>query len=176
MKKADRISLVEKLKTDLDGKNFVIMDYKGLNVEKFSQLRRLVKKSGYRVRVIKNTLVKKTLAAIGVAGFDDFLVEQNALIYGSGDYVELLKTMKKFGLEANLTKTKAAQIDGKPFGDNELIKISKLPTRQVLLGSIAGALFAPVSGLVFTLAYPLRALVTTLENVRQSREKTGAAK
>lgn len=170
MKKSEKIDLVTRLSADLSGKSFLLFDFKGLNVAAFSKLRRVVKKDGFRVRVIKNTLIKKALEKNSVAGFDDFLVQANALIYGVGDGAALLKDVRKFSKEANVSSTRAAYIDGKLFSDKELVALSNLPGRKALLGILAGSLASPLTGLLFALNFNLMKLVSVLENIKKNKK------
>ncbi len=67
-KKALVASLVEKIKNSPAG---VLVDYKGINVEDDTKLRRQLREAGVEYAVIKNTLIRFAAKELGFEALDD---------------------------------------------------------------------------------------------------------
>ncbi len=172
MKKEQKEHLVTELRESLGTANLmVVADYRGLDVEKISVLRRSCRKSGARLQVIKNTLAKKAIPETPFAGISAFLQGPTAITIGSGDPVSLLKVLTGFAKENESFKIKGGVISGNVFSSEQLGRIATLPSREVLLAKMLGSLTAPLTRMVGTLGNPLRGLVGILNAYK---EKKGA--
>ena len=70
---------------------------------------------------------------------------------------------------------KGGIVEGRVVGPGEIADLAALPPREVLLARLAGAFNAPLQGLAQVLSASLRGLANALDQVRQKREKEGAA-
>ena len=66
---------------------------------------------------------------------------------------------------------KGGVVEGRVVGPAEITQLADVPPREVLLARMAGALQAPLAGLVQVLAAHLRGLASALDQVRQKREE-----
>ena len=116
--------------------------------------------------VIKNTLLKRASEAAKLdAGMvkDEVLQGQTALIIANGDTVAPIQVLGKFAKEFELPKFKVGMVDGTFQDEASLSKLSTLPSRDVLLGQLLGALVSSEYGLVATLNGNLQKLVYILD-------------
>jgi len=136
-------ALAEKLKTA----NLVLLtDYRGITVEDVTSLRNTLRGTNSEYKVIKNNIVKRALNANGEAGLDSVLEGPTAVVIAD-EYVEPLKAIYNFSKENEFYKIKGGIVEGKVMDANELITLAKLPSRQELLGMLAGALLGNISKL-----------------------------
>ena len=61
------------------------------------------------------------------------------------DYLEPLKAIYKFAKDNEFYKIKGGIVEGKVLTKEELVTLAKLPSRQELLGMLAGALLGNIS-------------------------------
>ena len=135
-------ALAEKMK---DAKLILLTDYRGINVADVTALRTNIRDAKAEYKVIKNNIIKRALNSNGETGLDDILEGPTALIMSEGDYLEPLKAIYEFSKNNEFYKIKGGIIEGKVLTQEELITLAKLPSRQELLGMLAGALLGNIS-------------------------------
>ena len=148
----------------------VLGDYRGLNVKDITALRGELRKAGVEFKVVKNTLTRLAARDLGIEGLDPYLEGPTALAFGYQDPVAaakilatFAKTHKELELKGGLLGTKAISAEG-------VKALADLPSREVLLGQVLGAMRAPLQGLVNVWQAPIRGLAQGLEALRQQRE------
>jgi len=136
--------------------NFYITDASGLTVEQVNAFRKLCFKNGIEYKVVKNSLIKKALQA-NKTDFAAF--EQKAVLKGfsgimfseSGNApAKVLKQFRKDGGEKPVFK--GAFIDTDIFtGEENLDLLTKLKSKNELIGEIIGLLQSPAKNVVSAL-------------------------
>ena len=162
--KAEKNDLIEHLLKKVKASPFLfVVDYTGLTVEKFQELRKRLRTAGAEMHVSKNTLVKIAAERAGYPGeIGEVLTGQSAIITGAKDVCAAAKVMKTFSDEFEKPKMKGGVMDGK-FLDPKGIKVlADLPSREVLLSQLLGVLQAPASTLVRLLNEPAASLARVL--------------
>ena len=135
-------NLAGKLK---DAKLVLITDYRGITVEDVTKLRNDLRETKAEYKVIKNNIVKRALNANGENGLDEILEGPTAVIIAEEDYLSPLKAIYKYAKDNEFYKIKGGIVEGKVLSVEELITLAKLPSRQELLGMLAGALLGNIS-------------------------------
>ena len=136
--------LADKLK---EAKMVLLTDYRGINVADVTKLRADLRPTAVEYKVIKNNIIKRALDANGESGLDDLLEGPTAIVIGTEDYLEPSKVIYNFTKDHDFYKIKGGIIDGKVMTAEEIITLAKLPSRQELLGMLAGALLGNISKL-----------------------------
>ena len=134
--------LADKLK---EAKMVLLTDYRGINVADVTKLRADLRPTAVEYKVIKNNIIKRALDANGESALDSLLEGPTALVMSEEDYLEPLKVIYGFSKENDFYKIKGGIIEGKVVSVEELITLAKLPSRQELLGMLAGALLGNIS-------------------------------
>ena len=153
-------ALAEKLK---NAKLVLLTDYRGITVDQVTTLRNTLRDTNSEYKVIKNNIVKRALDANGENELDSVLVGPTAVVIAEEDYVEPLKAIYKFSKDNDFYKIKGGIVEGKVMTTEELITLAKLPSRQELLGMLAGALLGNISK-----------LAVALDQVRMQKEEANA--
>ena len=166
---------VEKLRDQFKQSPIVVLlDYRGLDVEKISILRRKLSESGGHMQVCKNTLIKVALDESENANeeFYGYLKGPNAALYVNeeGDPMAVLKALVKFAKENNMPKIKAGLFEGEVYDEQGVIELSKLPSRTELLGMLANVLQAPITGLAASLNNIILKLPYALNAIKDKKE------
>ena len=135
-------ALAEKLK---DAKLVLLTDYRGISVEAVTGLRNTLRDAKSEYKVIKNNIIKRALDANGESGLDEVLEGPTTIVIAEEDYVDPLKAIYNFSKENDFYKIKGGIVEGKIMTAEELIALAKLPSRQELLGMLAGGLLGTIS-------------------------------
>ena len=139
--------LAEKLK---EAKLVLLTDYRGITVEQVTALRNTLRDTKSEYKVIKNNIVKRALNTNGENGLDSVLEGPTAVVIAD-EYLDPLKAIYNFSKNNEFYKIKGGIIEGKVVSVEELITLAKLPSRQELLGMLAGALLGNISKLAVAL-------------------------
>ena len=134
--------LVERLNGSCAG---VIVDYKGINVEDDTKLRKELREAGVDYTVVKNTLLKRAIAETELNGLDAVLEGTTALATSADDYVAAARILSKFADSHKNFEIKNGFIDKEVIGLEKISGLAKLPSREILLANVLGAFQAPIS-------------------------------
>lgn len=134
--------LAEKMK---NAKLILLTDYRGITVDDVTSLRNDLRNVNAQYKVIKNNIVKRALAANGETSLDAVLEGPTAVIISEEDYLAPLKAIYNFSKDNDYYQIKGGIVEGKVVSVEELITLAKLPSRQELLGMLAGALLGNIS-------------------------------
>ena len=143
--KEDEVNaLVEKMK---DAKLILFADYRGINVEDVTNLRATLRKTNSEYKIVKNNISKRALAKCEIEGLDAAVEGPTAVIIGHDDYLEPAKAIYEYTKEHDFYKIKGGVIDGKVMTAEEIVTLAKLPSRETLIGMLAGGLLGTISKL-----------------------------
>lgn len=146
-----------------------LADYRGINVDQATRLRRELTQAGVEYRVVKNNLIK--LAAKGTAAepLQRFCAGPTAIALAGADPVAPAKILSKFAKEVQAFELKAGVLGGKLLTVADINALADLPSREELLAKALASMNAPASNFVGTLAAIPRSLVQVLNAIGQSK-------
>jgi large subunit ribosomal protein L10 len=154
-----------------DSSGIVITDFQGLTVEQVSKLRRMLEKTGAQYKVIKNTLSKRVLDELSINNnMKSLFVGVTGIVFCK-DYVSAIKALTAFAKENELLKIKGGYIENKAYTVAQIKEISKLSSKQELIGKLVMLLNQPVTKLVNALSSPKRKVVYVLKSVADQKAK-----
>lgn len=140
--------LSEQLKNSVAG---VLVSYKGITVADDTKLRRELREAGVKYNVIKNTLIKRAADEIGLEGLDPALEGTTALATSESDYVAAAKVLAKFAETNKTFEIKTGFMDGAVISVDEINRLAKIPSKEILLAQVLGGFMAPISSLAIVL-------------------------
>jgi large subunit ribosomal protein L10 len=163
--KAEKTLLIEDVLKRVNASPFLfVVDYTGLTVDKFAELRKRLRGCGAEIHVFKNTLVRKAAERAGYPGdLGKTLEGQTAIVTGAQDVCSAAKVMKNFGAEFQKPKLKSGILDGKLLDSAGINALADLPSKEVLQAKLLGVLLAPASKLVRLLNEPAASLARILQ-------------
>lgn len=153
--------------------SIVVAEYRGLDVESVTKLRRTARGEGVHLRVLKNTLARRAVSGSPFAGLSDRLV--GPLMYGfSVDPVAAAKVLSSFAKGNDKLVVKAGAMPGYVMDEKGVKALATLPSRDELLAQLMATMQAPVAQFVRTLNEVPSRFVRTLAAVRDAKEKQAA--
>ena len=133
MKKQQVAALSDRIKNSCAG---VVVDYKGITVSDDTQLRHELREAGVHYTVVKNPLLGRAAEAAGLEGLESVLEGTTAIATCDDDYVASARILQKFADGHDNFAIKSGYLDGKVIALDEVIALSKLPSREALLAQI----------------------------------------
>ncbi len=150
MTKQEKNEVIEVLKGKFSQySNFYITDTESLTVAQVTDLRRHCFDKQVEMKVAKNTLIRKALEGIDAekyTGVYDSLHKVTALLFSENpkEPALILAGFRKAS-KGEKPELKAAFINGDVFvGDNQLAALTKIKTKNELIGEIIGLLNSPI--------------------------------
>lgn len=123
----------------------VIVDYKGTSVADDTALRAELRKAGVDYSVVKNTLLNIAIKGTELEGLSEVLEGTTALATSSEDHVASARILSEFADKHDNFSIKGGFLDGKVISLETINGLAKLPSKEVLLATVACAFQAPMA-------------------------------
>lgn len=175
MVRPEKAAVVEELKDKLGrAQTVVVTDYRGLNVQEITELRRQLREAGVEYRVAKNTLTTIAAREADLSELEQFLSGPTAIAFGYDEPVSAAKVISEFARLHRELEIKGGALEGNVIGVAEIQALADLPPREELLAMVARAMQGPIAGMANALQGILRNLAYALNAVREQKEGAGA--
>ncbi|MEX2013043.1 MAG: 50S ribosomal protein L10 [Candidatus Levyibacteriota bacterium] len=153
-----------------NAKGLIFTNYQGLTHKQLEGLKKAIKPLDAEYAITKNTLLKIALANKNLKTPDDAALEgPTGTLFLNADIIEPLKKLAKMIKDLNLPTIKFGILDGKVVTGEEIIKLSALPPREILLAMLASGLKSPIIGLHRALNWNLQKLMLTLTAIKDKQ-------
>lgn len=153
--------------------SIVLAEYRGLGVAAMTDLRKKARGSGIYLRILKNTLVRRAVAATPFAALSEQMI--GPLAYGiSSDPVKAAKVLYEFAKENEKFVIKAGAMPNFVMSAKDVANLAKMPSRVELIAKLMATMQAPVAKFVQTLNEVPGKFVRTIAAVRDQQEKQAA--
>ncbi len=133
---------------------FMVVDYRGLGVGHFTELRKRLSKAGSEIHVVKNSLFRLAVKEAGLADLGTTLAGQLAVVTGQKDVSAAAKVIKTFSSEFDKPKLRFGYLNSQRLETPDLMALADLPSLDVLRGKILGLIQAPATKLVMMINTP----------------------
>ena len=164
--------LIEKLKK---AKSLVLADYHGLTHKQLEDLRKSLEEAEADFIVVKNTLLKKAVEKADLSADldkEEIFQGPNALLLAYQDELIPLKKVAQYIKQFQLPELKFGLFSKKLLTKGELIALSSLPSKEVLLGKLVGGLESPLIRFNMALKWNLQKLVLALKAVENAKTRS----
>ena len=172
MNQAEKVSFVSEFRDKVKSAPVLYLtDFSGLDVKSMTVLRQRIKASGAEFLVVKNRLAKLALEELDIPDLSDSLLGPTGVVLGYGGPVEPAKALAEFAKEhGDKPVFKTGVMDGALVSVEEIQKLAKLPPREQLLASLAGALEAPMAALASALEGKIQEMAGVLDALKIQKE------
>jgi large subunit ribosomal protein L10 len=143
------------------------IDYRGITVSQVADLRTKLREADATFQVVKNTLTLRALDQVGNDTLKDFLEGPTAFTYVRGDVALAAKTLNNFAKELELLDFKGGEMEGQIVSVEQFQALTKLPSRDVLLGRLVGMVASPITGVARGLNALLSGVAVQLGQIQE---------
>lgn len=173
--KAKKVENVEKLHAELQkAGGAVVATFGKLTVAQDFELRKTVRSTGARYRVVKNTLAERAAKGTKLEGALQKLTGVTSIAFTEGDPVALAKALQKFVKENPEFSVKAGILEGKVLNVKEVEALATLPSREELMSKLLFLINAPAQRLVTVLNAAGRDVAVVLNQAVKENKFAGA--
>jgi large subunit ribosomal protein L10 len=149
----------------------VLVDYRGITVPQVTELRRQIRASGGRYRVVKNSLAKRAAAGTSFEVLAAQFTGPTAVVYTGKDPVLMAKALTTFAKTTPALSIKAAVVQGRAVTAAAVADLASLPGKAELYGRLLFVLQAPMQQLVTVLSAVPRDLMNVLAAVERKKKE-----
>lgn len=151
-------------------RDILVVDSSALDGVTANSLRLKLRKQNIRMLGVKNSLARKVLAEIGLEALGQFLSGPTTLVYGGPDIVALSKEITKWAKDIEKLQIKGGVLDGSALTPDDVVAISKGPSREELLGKIVMLALSPGAAVAGALLGPGGTVVGQVKSIAEKSE------
>lgn len=140
--------IVEEIAESIDGaQSVVLVNYCGLTVEEDTRLRKELRENGIIYKVYKNTMMNFAFKGTPCESLAPHLEGPNAVAISKTDATAPARILAKFAKDAKALEIKAGIVEGTYYDAAGMDAVSKIPSRDELLGKLLGSIQSPIANL-----------------------------
>jgi large subunit ribosomal protein L10 len=143
------------------------VDYRGISVPQAAELRTKLRDADATFRVVKNTLSERAADQAGAGDLREHLKGPTAMTFVRGDAAAAAKALADFSRATGFLAFKGGWMNGKPLTGDEIVAISRMPSREVLYGQLVGMVASPLTGLAAGLSNLISGLGRQLAQIAE---------
>lgn len=171
LEKAKKAENIAELRAKFEKANAAfIAEYKGIKAVVMNDLRKSLRANSIEFKVVRNTLARRAVAGLGAEVVTKDLKGSTAIVFSYNDAAQAAKAITQFAKEQPGLKLRGGVLGAKAITADDIVGLSQLPSREVLLAKLLGTLNAPVSGFVCVLSGVPRKLLYALNAVGSAKE------
>lgn len=142
---------------------FIVVDYRGLKVTHFTELRKRLQKTNAEIHVVKNSIFQIAAKESGIGEMNGALAGQIAVVTGQKDVSAAAKVVKSFGAEFDKLKIQFGFLNNQRLDAAAILALADLPSLDVLRAKLLGLLNAPATKLVVLINTPASQLARVVK-------------
>lgn len=175
--RAKKKELVETLSSELKNVTSVIVStYTKQTVAQDYELRKALRSTGAKYRVVKNTLVERASKGTKVEEGLKNLAGVTSIAYTSGDPVALAKALSKYAKDNPEFTFKAGVVEGRVISIKEIESLATMPSKEEIYSKLLFLLNAPAQRLATVMNTVGRNLAVVVnQGVQEKKFKDAAA-
>lgn len=142
---------------------FIVVDYRGLTVTNFSELRKRLRGTGSEVHVVKNSIFRVAAKEAGIADLKGTLAGQLAVVTGQKDVSGAAKVLKTFVTEFSKGAVHFGYLNNERLENKDLMELADLPSLEVLRAKLLAMIQTPATQIARILNTPGQQLARVLQ-------------
>jgi large subunit ribosomal protein L10 len=175
-KKAEKAATVAEITSRLKASSTAVLaDYRGMTVGQMRDLRSKLRDGNIEMMVVKNTMARRAAKAAGYEPLSAELVGPIAMLFAAEDVSAPARILNDYIRANRKMVIKGGLLEGQVIKADAVTELADLPSREVLLSRLLGAMQAPLGNLASVLQAPLSKLARTLDAVRTQKESQSPA-
>lgn len=169
----EKAAMYNEVQENVSGALYMLLtDYKGMTMPETDEFKKLLRGADARLKVVKNSHLGLISSGIGLDGLADKLTGPTAMIFGSGDVVEVAKILKKFSAgKNNKLAIKGGVLEGAVLSVQDVGALADLPGKKELQAKLVGTLAAPMTQLAGVMNQKICSLLYVLNAVQEKKEQ-----
>ena len=168
--------ITDELKRRLEGvEALLLVNVVGMSANTNTVLRRELRQKNIHLTVVKNSLARRATEGTPLAAAFQGVEGTSAVIWGGEDIVSLAKEVSRLAADKHLAPfaPKGGVMEGAALTAEEVMRVSKWPSRQEQLSLLVGQILSPGANLVSQILSPGGLLASQIE--QKAKDEGGEA-
>jgi large subunit ribosomal protein L10 len=171
----EKATIVSELNDSFNRAKFaVVADYCGLKVSELQAIRKELRDCDSEIRIAKNTLLRRAVADTDNASLVEDFTGTTAVVLSYADPVAPAKVVAKFAEDKDKFTIRSAALEGEKLDVDGVVALSKLPSKEALLGQLLSVMNSIPTGLVQVLSGVPRTFAYALQAVKDQKEQAAS--
>ena len=172
MTREEKQAFVAEMRDRLANSEAVFLaDFTGLDVKAMTTLRRELKNANSELLVVKNRLFRLAMAETEMPDISTYLTGPTGVVFGDDTVVGAARVVVDFAKENDDKPVfKVGVLDNSVLEAEDIVQVSRLPSREELLSQVAGVLSGPMSAFVSALGGKTQEMAGLVEALREQGE------
>jgi len=150
--KSEKETLIKEMNDKfVRAKAIVLTEFKKVDVETVTKLRKKLREGGVEYKVLKNTLARRAAKGTAFEVIAEDFVGPVAASFSYGDVVAPAKILTEFIKDLETFMIKGGVVDGKKLDAKSILTLAKLPSLNVLRAQLLGMINQPATKLARTI-------------------------
>jgi len=171
--RVEKVQLLNDIGSTLNDAEYVFfINYKGLNVTNFSELRSNLGEVDANCTVLKNRLIKKAAEKVGIEELATASISgETAMVSGKGDCSAVAKVISEFGKKCKEVTPKLGYLEGAILSVDDVNALAALPPKEILLSQLLGVLEGPSRNFVCVLNAKASEIINVINAYKNKLEE-----
>ncbi len=157
---------------DLEQRGCVVFDFRGLDANTVSEVRKKLNRHGSDMFVVRNRLMALSLKEMGLSGLQECLHGPSAMVLGT-DPVAAAKAVDSVREEYPAVTVLGGYAEGKLLAEPDVKRLADIPDREVLLAQTLGLIMSPAQRFVNGLNNVMARFASVLTQLKEKKEEEG---
>ena len=158
-----------------DVSDFLVVDIKGIDGNDNNQMRGVLKDNGIRVRVVKNSMMRRAMGSLGRSAASSLFESGPCTVaYGGDSVVDVAKGLDEWAKKLDVIEIRGAFVDGQTLDAEEAKSLAKMMTRSELQGQVVMLVKSPGAKLAGAILAPGSVIAGCIESLVEKLEKEAA--
>jgi large subunit ribosomal protein L10 len=147
----------------------VLVDFTGLTVDEVNSFRASLTENKIQMQVVKTSLTHLILKEQNRTGYEAMLEGPTAVVWGGDGIVHLSKSVNDFAKKSKKLKIKGGLLGKESIDQAAVKRLTTVPDKPVLLGSIVGAFMDPLQGFASGVGQLLSSIANVIDGLQEKR-------
>jgi len=167
--------LQKELETSFKGVNeFLVVSITGVKGTENNRMRVDLRSKGVKFSVVRNSLIRRALDGLDMAGAKDIFTGPCAVAYGGDSVVDVAKELVNWSKQVPAIELKAAFLDGQILDGRGAEDLSKMPSRAELQGQVVALAQSPGAAVAAAIGSPAGLIAGCIKTLIENKEKQAA--
>lgn len=153
-------------------RDLLVVDLKGVDAISDNAMRLKLREKEIHLRVVRNSLARKVFTEAGITGVCDYFEGPSAIVWGGPSVVDLAKEIAEWADKVEPLNIKGGVSDGETISAADVVALSKMPSREEMLGMIVGQVLSPGARLCGLILSPGGRLASQLKSRAEEESQT----
>jgi large subunit ribosomal protein L10 len=170
LKQEAKAHLIKQLEDNFGRQNSAyLLDFTGMKVSQAVELRKLLRKNSYQIKVVKNRLALRALKEEFPQELRRYFEKPTAIAFAADEPVKLARLLRDFSAQNKVLAYKGGLIEGRLLPPERFEEICRLASREELIGRIGYLMAFPLIQLLRTFQAPLAQLVRAMSQFKEKK-------